>query len=219
MSIEESDVPVDINEEDEVNEDAITGTLDDLCLGLLKNSKARPWSLNDRNIEIITENMSKGISMSSSAMYLGISPSTPWRWFKRGKDEVEALTEEQLASAEGDIESLVSLNGVFYIKATRARAESVVAIHESLYERSFESGKEYVAMYLLERQEPEKYNLKYKAQQEDDANARGNVVEFRFVNGVEDRDEEDVNFITAALDSLKTQYAERDLDKKEEPEN
>jgi hypothetical protein len=82
------------------------------------------------------------------------------------------------------IEGLVSLYGKFYLKSSRARSECVVNIHNMLYERAFESGKEWIATYLLERQEPEKYNLKYKVQQEVNANVSANIVEFKFVDGM-----------------------------------
>lgn len=70
------------------------------------------------------------------------------------------------------------------MKTSKARAMCVVEIHDMLYERAFESGKEWIATYILERQEPEKYNLKYKVQQEVNANVSANVVEFKFVDGM-----------------------------------
>ena len=80
-----------------------------------------------------------------------------------------------------------------------------------LYERAFESGKEWIATYLLERTEPEKYNLKYKVQQEVNANVSANVVEFKFVDGMNARPAEEAEFIQEQVQALKDKYSEHDI--------
>ena len=80
-----------------------------------------------------------------------------------------------------------------------------------LYERAFESGKEWIATYILERQEPEKYNLKYKVQQEVNANVSANIVEFKFVDGINARPPDETEFITSQVEALKEKYKDHDI--------
>lgn len=155
--------------------------------------------------------MSRGISLNTACLYAGIAPPTGYYWFKKGQEEVENLTDEEIQNSPDGIEGLVSLYGKFYLKASKARATCVVEIHDMLYERAFESGKEWIATYLLERQEPEKYNLKYKVQQEVNANVSANVVEFKFVDGMNSRPVDEANFINEQVEALKKKYSEHDI--------
>lgn len=191
--------------------DVIVGSLDDMCMDALKSAKPSDTRLNRQNVEIIVENIERGISMTTAAMYIGISPSTLLNWFNDGKKEAECITDEEYYEADGNLEELLSLKGQLYLDITKARSKCIVEIHTSLYERSFEAGKEWIATYLLERQEPEKYNLKYKAQQEINANAHAKIVEFRFINGMESRNEEDINVIKSMMSELETQYSNSDI--------
>ena len=190
----------------------ITGTLDESCISLLKSSKpTNRGKLDYSTICAIAEQVSHGISMNTACLYAGIPPTTGYLWFQKGQEEVEKLTDEEIMNCPDGIEGLVSLYGKFYLKASKARANCVVEIHDMLYERAFESGKEWIATYLLERQEPEKYNLKYKVQQEVNANVSANIVEFKFVDGMSARPVDEADFINEQVESLKNKYSEHDI--------
>ena len=191
---------------------SITGTLDESCITLLKNGKpTNRGKLDYSTICAISEQISHGISMNTACLYAGIPPTTGYLWFKKGQEEVENLTDEEILSCPDGIEGLVGLYGKFYLKASKARANCVVEIHDMLYERAFESGKEWIATYLLERQEPEKYNLKYKVQQEVNANVTANVVEFKFVDGVSQRPVDEADFINEQVEALRKKYSDHDI--------
>lgn len=190
----------------------ITGTLDESCMNLLKSSKpTNRGKLDYSTICAISEQVSHGISLSTACLYAGVPPTTGLDWFNRGQEEVENLTDEQIQASPNGIDGLLSLYGQFYLKTSKARAMCVVEIHDMLYERAFESGKEWIATYILERQEPEKYNLKYKVQQEVNANVSANVVEFKFVDGMNQRPVEESEFINEQVEALKKKYSEHDI--------
>lgn len=199
-------------EKDKEQPTEITGTLDETCVSLLKSSKpTNRGKLDYSTICMIQEQVSHGISMNTACLYAGIPPTTGYMWFKNGQEEVEKLTDEDIMNSPGGIEDLVSMQGKFYLKASKARADCVVEVHNMLYERAFESGKEWIATYLLERQEPEKYNLKYKVQQEVNANVSANIVEFKFVDGMNARPVDEADFINRQIDELKEKYKEHDI--------
>jgi len=204
------DTAVSKEDEKDANEDV--GNLDDFCLATIKKANPKSSKLTLENVTTIIENVGRGVSIPNSAMYVGISPFTLTRWFKEGCEEFENITEEEVENADGDLESLLSLKGLLYLGICKSRAKCVVDIHSSLYDRSFEAGKEYVAMYLLERQEPEKYNLKFKVQQELNANVQASPVEFRFLNGMEARGNDDMESIKSTMKDLKKQYSDRDIE-------
>lgn len=190
----------------------ITGTLDETCLELLKSSKpTNRGKLDYSTICAIAEQLSMGVSMTTACIYAGIPPTTGYDWYKQGQEEVESLTDEQILASPDGIEGLLSLKGKFYLKSNRSRAECVVRIHDMLFERAFESGKEWIATYILERQEPEKYNLKYKVQQEVNANVSANIVEFKFVDGMNSRPPDESDFINQQVEALKEKYSEHDI--------
>ena len=191
---------------------SITGTLDESCLTLLKSSKpTNRGKLDLSTICAISEQVAHGISLSTACLYMGVPPTTGLDWFHKGQEEVEKLTDEEILQCPNGIEGLVSLYGLFYLKTSKSRAMCVVEIHDMLYERAFESGKEWIATYLLERQEPEKYNLKYKVQQEVNANVSANIVEFKFVDGMTARPPDETDFINEQVNSLKEKYREHDI--------
>lgn len=190
----------------------ITGTLDEQCLQLLKNGKpTNRGKLNYSTISMISEQVEHGISLTTACLYAGVQPTTAYQWFDQGQKEVEALTDEQIEQAPEGLEGLLTLKGLFYLKTCRQKANCVVQIHDMLYERAFESGKEWIATYILERQEPEKYNLKYKVQQEVNANVSANIVEFKFVDGVTARPADESEFIAEQVNALKNKYSEHDI--------
>lgn len=157
-------------------------------------------------VACILENLKKGISMSTAAMAAGISPVTALNWYKQGMAEVASLTDEQLES-ESDMDKLLSGKGQFFIKVNKAKSECIVTIHDMLYERCFENNKEWLGTYILEREEPEKYNLKHKMMTEVDARTENKAtVQFKFIDGLSERPPEDKKYIDDKLKELNKMY-------------
>lgn len=207
--------PQDLKKADKSSKEPLldtSGSLDDSFASIIKSAPVRNRGrLNSAVIESIAENISHGISLSTASMYVGVSPSTLATWLKTGQEQVDALSDSEIELADGELESLVGIEGRLFLKLCRAKANAIVELHNMLYERAFESGKEWLATYILERAEPEKYNLKYKVQQDVSSNVSANVVEFKFINGPEVRPPEDKEFIDAKMDELKEQYKDHDV--------
>lgn len=216
MSDEEQSLEVvsDTSEEKkkEVNPPSQGITLDDACLTEAKSALPKTrGKLTPQFIERFSGYLSRGVPMSNCALYLGVSQSIVFKWFKDGQAEVDALDEEAIKNADGDIASLVSLQGQFYLACCEAKAKPVVELQDMLYDRAFEAGKEWLATYILERMCPETYNLKYKIQQDVSANVNANVVEFKFVDGPEARSLDELDYLNTQMEALKDKYASSDI--------
>lgn len=198
------------NDVKEKKEEEYDGScIDEVILKDLRSGSNRKGAkINKKIMNSIFYNLSHGISLSACGMYVGVCPATLLKWYRRGLEEVNNLTDEQIESVE-DVDELLGEYGQFYMGVNRSKSTCVVEIANMLYDRCFENNKEYVAMYLLERQEPEKYNLKYKVQQDINATSSGkNTVEFEFVNGFSSRPPEAQKYITEKLDSLHDKYGD-----------
>ena len=201
--------PLSSSDSDEKQEEYDGSSIDDLGLKELRSGKNRSIiKLNDKIMETVFYNLAHGVSLSACAMYVGVCPATILKWYKKGMEEVNKLSE---SGYEFDDESDVNLSdyGRFYIGADKAKSKCIIEISNMLYDRCSETGKEYVAMWLLERQEPEKYNLKYKAQQDINAgNTEKNTITFEFVNGFNSRPPEAQEYISEKLDELHERYGD-----------
>lgn len=187
-------------------------TLDDACLTKAKSAVPKEkGNLTPQLIERFAGYLGRGVPMSNCAMFLGVGQTSAYTWFKQGQEEVDALDEQTIEDAGGDVASLVSLKGKFYLACCEARSKPIVELQDMLYDRAFEAGKEWIATYILERMCPETYNLKYKIQQDVSANVNANVVEFKFVDGPEARSPDELEYLNSQMEILKEKYASTDI--------
>lgn len=202
----------DNSEKEEDKPIVMEGSLDDTCYTIAKNAKpVERGKLNEETISRFEALLSRGTPMSQCALYIGVPITTVTKWYKDGQDEVDRIPDDMIIDSENGLESLVSLKGKFYLRCCAARAKPVIDLQDMLYEKAFESGKEWIATYILERMLPETYNLKYKVQQEVNSNVNANVVQFQFVDGIEARSEEDREYLHNTLEDLKEKYANNDI--------
>lgn len=187
-------------------------TLDDACLTKAKSAVPKERGmLTPQLIERFAGYLSRGVPMSNCAMFLGVAQASAYSWFKQGQEEVDALDGQTIEDAGGDVASLVSLKGQFYLACCEAKSKPIVELQDMLYDRAFEAGKEWIATYILERMCPETYNLKYKIQQDVSANVNANVVEFKFVDGPESRSPDELEYLNTQMEALKEKYSASDI--------
>ena len=75
----------------------------------------------------------------------------------------------------------------------------------------YEPHNEWLMTYMLERLDPETFNLKYKATVANQNNNSGtqNFVQIQFINGLESRPKEEKEYIENALSQLQEKYADK----------
>lgn len=179
-------------------------TFNDVKDAVLENTHTFSKDVQD----VIIECLAKGVSVSTASLFGGVTPATVYKWLKAGKDELASITEEQI-EAGLNLEDTLSDKGKFFLAVHKAKAKGIVDMHSSLYERAFEAGKEYVAMYLLERADPDTYNLKRKIENESkNESEERTAVTFTFINGRSQRSPEDMIVIDKNLEDLKNMWGE-----------
>lgn len=181
-----------------------TINVDELNLADIKDATLENTHCFTEEVQsVIMDCVAKGIAISTASLFAGVAPATTYKWLRAGKLELEAITEEQI-TAETNVADLLSDKGRFFLALNQAKATGIVLIHTSLYERAFEAGKEFVAMYLLERADPDTYNLKRKVENDTKAEEGDKTnITFTFVNGKTQRSPEDLAIIENNLQELK----------------
>jgi len=159
---------------------------------------------------LIENVLEKGVSLNTAACYAGVSPVTLRRWITEGLEDINNYTDEMCNSGID-----LSDKGKFAIECMQRTSKAVVDMNDGLWDRAFETGKEWVSVWYLERLDPDKYNLKHKSESNIDVNANiSSEVKFSFIDGestyikkddatddyiVKERSSEETAFINAKL--------------------
>ena len=124
------------------------------------------------------------------------------------QEDFENLTDEDFEGID-DIDEVLSPKARFYLEVNRIKGDMVIELQSGLQEKALEGGKEWIATYILERTEPEFYNLKRKFQADVDADVKAtNTVQFELMDGFMARPEEDREFISKEMEDLEEIYKE-----------
>lgn len=212
IALKESDLigkPKEENKAEEVN-------INDSLVKMIRSAAPKQdWKLTDDTVDAICENLAKGVPIEACAACVYVTPHTLNRWLQKGKEEVCNLTEEQLDSSD-NILSLLSPYGKLFLRQAQAKGHLMVTIMDAIYDKMFEQHNEWLLTYLAERLDPETFNLKYKMEKmkvEAGAIAPNtqNFVNITFVNGMESRSPEEIDFLKNSLDNLSRKYGEKHM--------
>ena len=108
------------------------------------NKQGRPSKINQINLNLLCDYLEKGLPIQSACMSVGIHPKTFRRWTLLGMQE-----EEQ-----------VYIN--FYYLTNRAMSKYKGRLIETIHEDAIINKNVKSAMWLLERYDPDNYNLTTK---------------------------------------------------------
>lgn len=158
-------------------------------------------------LQAIYRALSVGVSLNMAANAARVPPALVRKWLKQGQKEFEELTDEDFENVD-DIDEVLTPKAKFYLEINRVKGESVIELQTGLHEKALEGGKEWLATYILERAEPEYYNLKRKFEANVDADVKAtNTVQFELMDGFQARPEEDREYILEEMEKLDQQYA------------
>lgn len=171
------------------------------------------WKLTDEVVDNICYNLGHGVPIEACAACVCVTPHTLKKWLEKGRDEVCNLTEEQLDSAS-NILDILSPYGKLFLKQAKAKGDLLSRIMDIITDRMEEQHNEWLLTYMAERLDPETFNLKYrtemkKVEQTNVNNGTQNFVNITFVNGMDGRPPEDVQFLQDSLEQLKEKYADK----------
>lgn len=166
--------------------------------------------LTDALIENISANLAIGVPFEACCQNAGVLPSTVKRWLKKGREEIENLTEEQLES--DDPRQYLTNYGKFVLRMNKSKSNMVVKITEAITEKMLEPHNEWLLTWMLEKLEPETYNIKYKTAIQQNNNVNNGVqnnITVQFINGFSGRSEEDQKYIADTLNALSDHYKDQ----------
>lgn len=169
------------------------------------------WKLTDETVENIRHNLAHGVPIEACAACVCVTPQTLHKWLKKGMEEIMNLPAEECEDPTALI-SNVSPYGKLFLAQLQAKGTLQAEIMDAIHDRMFEQHNEWLLTYLLERLDPETYNLKYKAEKMKAENNRNvnlgtqNFVNIQFVNGMEGRSEEDKKFLRDSLAQLHAKW-------------
>ena len=171
------------------------------------------WKLTDEVVENICHNLGHGVPIEACAACVCVTPATLNTWLKKGQDEVCNLSQEEVDGAE-NILDILSPYGKLFLRQAQAKGQLMATIMDAIYDRMFEQHNEWLLTYLAERLDPETFNLKYKTEMKkiDTTNVNTgtqNFVNITFVNGMDGRPPEEVEYLQNSLAHLKEKYADK----------
>lgn len=111
----------------------------------------RPWKLTAELERALCELLAAGVSVQSACAEVGVSMGTFRRWLNRGRDEIERIEREELASPSNKEIPYV----MFYVGVQRAQA----ALEKELVTNIVKAGKKdwRANGWMLERRLPHLY--------------------------------------------------------------
>ena len=172
------------------------------------NPKSDKGLFREDILRAIYNALSHGVSLNMACNAARVPPALARKWLKQGQEDFENLTDEDFEGID-DIDEVLSPKARFYLEVNRIKGDMVIELQSGLQEKALEGGKEWIATYILERTEPEFYNLKRKFQADVDADVKAtNTVQFELMDGFMARPEEDREFISKEMEDLEEIYKE-----------
>lgn len=145
--------------------------------------------------------LEKGASFEMASMYAGLTPGTFKRYIEDGMYEVSQYTQEDFDNGKE-----LSFRAQFALMCMESKAKAVVELTTDFYDRCKESGKEHLAMWMIERLDPN-FHLKKKVEQDTNVDIGGHaVVEFKFVSPQSYRPKEELKEFDDVLVELKDKW-------------
>lgn len=176
---------------------------------------------NERTMNLIIGNLAKGCSLPTAVRAAGQVPQVVRRWLANGMEQYKALSQEEIDGIGENFENLPP-ECRFFLQVNRAMAQCTVEMQNILYEHSGETHNEWIAQWLLTVNEPEKYNVKYRAHLEDkaaDTNGGDVSVNFTIRDTTGTRTPDEMKEINSAMDELSAQYKEQTLITEKKPDD
>ena len=211
--------PINLTEKDLVKrrEEIAPVNISESLVTMIRSSAPKAdWKLTDEVVENICHNLGHGVPLEACAACVCVTPATLNNWLKKGQDEVCNLSQEEVDNAD-NILDILSPYGKLFLRQAQAKGQLMATIMDAIYDRMFEQHNEWLLTYLAERLDPETFNLKYKTEMKkiDNTNVNTgtqNFVNITFVNGLDGRPAEDVEFLQNSLEHLKEKYANKHAD-------
>jgi len=212
----DADKPIRMTEKDLIKKQEVTEpvNISDSLVTMIRSSAPKAdWKLTDEIVENICHNLGHGVPIEACAACVCVTPHTLKNWLKKGQDEVCNLTQEEVDGAE-NILDILSPYGKLFLRQAQAKGNLLATIMDAIYDRMFEQHNEWLLTYLAERVDPETFNLKYKTEMKkiDNTNVNTgtqNFVNITFVNGMDGRPADEVQFLQDSLAHLKEKYANK----------
>lgn len=212
----DADKPIRMTEKDLIKKQEVTEpvNISESLVTMIRSSAPKAdWKLTDEIVENICHNLGHGVPIEACAACVCVTPHTLKNWLKKGQDEVCNLTQEEVDGAE-NILDILSPYGKLFLRQAQAKGNLLATIMDAIYDRMFEQHNEWLLTYLAERVDPETFNLKYKTEMKkiDNTNVNTgtqNFVNITFVNGMDGRPADEVQFLQDSLSHLKEKYANK----------
>ena len=212
----DADKPIRMTEKDLIKKQEVTEpvNISDSLVTMIRSSAPKAdWKLTDEIVENICHNLGRGVPIEACAACVCVTPHTLKNWLKKGQDEVCNLTQEEVDGAE-NILDILSPYGKLFLRQAQAKGNLLATIMDAICDRMFEQHNEWLLTYLAERIDPETFNLKYKTEMKkiDNTNVNTgtqNFVNITFVNGMDGRPADEVQFLQDSLAHLKEKYANK----------
>ena len=208
--------PINMSEKDLIKrqEEIAPVNISESLVEMVRSSAPKAdWKLTDEIVENICHNLGHGVPLEACAACVCVTPVTLKNWLKKGQDEICNLSQEEVDGAE-NILDILSPYGKLFLRQAQAKGQLMATIMDAIYDRMFEQHNEWLLTYLAERLDPETFNLKYKTEMKkiDNTNVNTgtqNFVNITFVNGMDGRPADEIEYLQNSLAHLKEKYANK----------
>ena len=208
--------PINMSEKDLIKrqEEIAPVNISESLVEMVRSSAPRAdWKLTDEIVENICHNLGHGVPIEACAACVCVTPATLKNWLKKGQEEVCNLSQDAVDGAD-NILDILSPYGKLFLRQAQAKGQLMATIMDAIYDRMFEQHNEWLLTYLAERLDPETFNLKYKTEMKkiDTTNVNTgtqNFVNITFVNGMDGRPADEIEYLQNSLAHLKEKYANK----------